>query len=236
MFDSIFISKDVSSKKNEKDDSMKITFLLIAINIISYVALEIMGDTESAKYMMEVGAIYPPYIVEQGQYWRLFTATFMHFGLPHLLNNMVILGSAGQILEKALGKWKFLVLYVIAGIGGSALSFGQMMVSGEYSVAAGASGAVFGIIGALVWIVIVHKGSYETLTGKGLALMIGLCLYYGMTAGDVDNWGHIGGLVMGFLLCIIFYRRNTKKIDFTEQNLYTYTYDENNTCEVEDED
>ena len=65
-------------------------------------------------------------------------------------------------------------------------------------------------------------------------MMIVLCLYYGVTAGNVDNWGHIGGLIMGFLICIIFYRRNIKKIDFTEQNLYTYTYD-NNTCEVEDE-
>lgn len=213
---------------------MKLTFVLIIINVIVYLALEILGDTESAKYMMEVGAIYPPYIVEKGQYWRLFTATFMHFGLPHLMNNMVILGSAGQILENALGKWKFLVLYLCAGIGGSALSCGQMLVSGDYGVAAGASGAVFGIIGALVWIVIVHKGRYESLTGKGLTIMIVLCLYYGVTAGNVDNWGHIGGLIMGFLICIIFYRRNIKKIDFTEQNLYTYTYD-NNTCEVEDE-
>ncbi|MBE5888938.1 MAG: rhomboid family intramembrane serine protease [Lachnospiraceae bacterium] len=213
---------------------MKVTFVLIIINVIVYLALEILGDTESAKYMMDVGAIYPPYIVEKGQYWRLFTATFMHFGLPHLMNNMVILGSAGQILENALGKWKFLVLYLCAGIGGSAMSCGQMLASGDYGVAAGASGAVFGIIGALVWIVIVHKGRYESLTGKGLTIMIVLCLYYGVTAGNVDNWGHIGGLIMGFLICIIFYRRNIKKIDFTEQNLYTYTYD-NNTCEVEDE-
>lgn len=213
---------------------MKVTFVLIIINVIAYLTLEIFGDTESAKYMMDVGAIYPPYIVEKGQYWRLFTATFMHFGLPHLMNNMVILGSAGQILEKALGKWKFLVLYLCAGIGGSVLSCGQMLASGDYGVAAGASGAVFGIIGALVWIVIVHKGRYESLTGKGLTIMIVLCLYYGVTAGNVDNWGHIGGLIMGFLMCIIFYRRNIKKIDFTEQNLYTYTYD-NNTCEVEDE-
>lgn len=220
---------------------MKVTFVLIIINIVVYLILEIMGDTESAKYMMEVGAIYPPYIVEKGQYWRLLTATFMHFGLPHLLNNMVILGSAGQILEKALGKWKFLLLYLLAGIGGSALSFGQMMASGEYSVAAGASGAIFGIIGALAWIVIVHKGRYESLTGKGLAIMVVLCLYYGIAAGNVDNWGHIGGLLMGFVVSLLLYRRdvnvrrNIKKIDFTGQNLYTNTYDENITREVEDE-
>lgn len=214
---------------------MKITYILIFLNVIIYLALEIAGNTESAEFLLNWGALYPPYIVEKGQYWRLITATFMHFGLPHLLSNMVILGSAGTILEKALGKWKFLILYLTAGVGGCALSCGQMLLSGQLGVAAGASGAVFGIIGALAWIVIVHKGRYETLTGKGLLIMIVLCLYYGVSSGNVDNWGHIGGLVMGFVIAIIFYRRNVKNVDFTEQNLYTNTYDDNYTREVEDE-
>lgn len=215
---------------------MKVTYIIMAINIVIFFLMEIMGDTEDALFMMEHGAIYPPYLLEQGQYWRLLSATCIHFGFSHLLNNMVILASAGQILERAMGKWKFLILYIIAGIGGSALSFGEMVYSGEYAVAAGASGAIFGIIGALVWIVIVHKGKYETLTGKGMVIMIVLCLYYGISTGNVDNWGHIGGLIMGFLLSMIFYRRNTKKIDFTQQNLYTYEYEEKFTGEVEDED
>lgn len=215
---------------------MKITFVLMAINGIVFLVLGLMGDTESAVFMMEHGAVFPPYIIEDGEYWRLLTATFLHFDFMHLLNNMVMLGSAGQILERALGKVKFLLLYLIAGIGGSLLSFGQMVHSGEYAVSAGASGAIYGIIGALVWIVIVHKGKYESLTGKGLVMMLVLCLYYGFSGGNVDNWGHIGGFIMGFLISIIFYRRNVKKIDFAEQNLYTYTYDENITCEVEYED
>ena len=214
---------------------MSITIALIVINVVVFLIMEFIGDTESALFMMECGAIFPPYIMERGEYWRLLTATFMHFGFSHLLNNMVILGSAGQILERAMGKWKFLLLYLIAGFGGSALSFGQMVYSNDYKVAAGASGAIFGIIGALAWIVILHKGKYKTLTGKGLVIMIVLCLYYGISTGNVDNWGHMGGLVMGFLISMIFYRRNTKKIDFNQQNLYTYTYDENIICEVEDE-
>ena len=214
---------------------MSITIGLIIINVLVFLILEFIGDTESAGFMKECGAIHVPYILSGMEYWRLFTATFMHFGLQHLLNNMLLLGAAGKVLERALGKFKFLILYLIAGIGGSALSFGQMLSSGDYKVAAGASGAIFGIIGALVWIVIVHKGRYETLTGRGLVVMIGLCLYYGVATGGVDNWGHIGGLLTGFLLSIIFYRTNAKRIDFTTQNLYTYTYDENIYCEVEDD-
>lgn len=202
----------------EKEFAMSVTISLMIINGIIFVLLEIMGDTTSANFMMEKGAIYPVNVIEGKEYWRLFTATFMHFGFDHLLNNLVMLGAAGRILENALGKVKFLLLYIIAGIGGSALSCFQMVQSGEYAVAAGASGAIFGIIGALVWLVILHKGRYETLTGKGLAVMIGLSLYYGISAGNVDNWGHIGGLIMGFVLSIIFYQRNAKNIDFSEQN------------------
>ena len=189
---------------------MNYTIALIICNVIIFFLLESMGQTESAVFMMQNGAIYPPYISENGEYWRLFTATFMHFGFGHLLHNMVMLAAAGQILERAMGKAKFLFLYFMSGIGGSLLSYMQMVHSGNYAVAAGASGAIFGIIGGLAWVVIVHKGHYETLTGKGMIGMIALCLYYGISTGNVDNWGHIGGLLMGFAMSMIFYRSVNK--------------------------
>ena len=198
-----------------------ITFALVAINSIVFVMLEIMGDTQNSEFMAHMGAVWPPYILKQGQYWRLLTATFMHFGFDHILNNMLILVCAGMILEDALGHVKYLILYLIAGIGGSTLSYLQMLHSGDYAVAAGASGAIFGIIGALLWIVIVHKGRYETLTGKGLFFMIVISLYYGIHTGGVDNWGHIGGLIMGFLMGILFYRKKPKYVDFGDENSYT---------------
>ena len=140
---------------------------------------------------------------------------------------MLILICAGIILEGALGHVKYLLLYLIAGIGGSTLSYLQMLHSGDYAVAAGASGAIFGIIGALLWIVILHKGRYETLTGKGLLFMIVISLYYGISSVGVDNWGHIGGLIMGFLMGILLYRKKinsgekTKYVDFEDENPYT---------------
>ena len=184
-----------------------ITIGLIITNIIIFILLEWNGNSLDAEYMMEMGAVYPEKIQKDGEYWRLITATFMHFGFSHLLNNMVLLGTAGQILERALGPIKYLILYLLAGIGGSTLSYAQMIHSGDYAVAAGASGAIFGIVGALLWGVIRNKGHYETLTGKGLIAMIVLCLYYGISTGGVDNWGHIGGLIGGFLVSILFYNR-----------------------------
>lgn len=188
-----------------------VTVILAMINILIFLILEIMGDTENSQFMIDHGAVYPVLLQEQGQYWRLFTATCMHFGLMHLVNNMVMLVATGQYLESALGHFRFFLLYVIAGIGGSALSYAQMLYSNDYAVSAGASGAIFGIVGALLWVVIRNKGHYGTLTTRGLLVMIALCLYYGVTAGDVDNWGHIGGLIGGFVLCMILYHKKQQK-------------------------
>ena len=198
-----------------------ITIALVAINCMVFLILEIMGNTLDSDFMAQMGAVWPPYIQEKGQYWRLLTATFMHFGFDHILNNMLILICAGVILEDALGHVKYLILYLIAGIGGSTLSYLQMLHSGDYAVSAGASGAIFGIIGALLWIVILHKGRYETLTGRGLLFMIVISLYYGIHTGGVDNWGHVGGLVMGFLMGILLYRKKPKYVDFGDENPYT---------------
>ena len=199
------------------------TIAFAAINIIVFFVLEIMGNTADADYMMRIGAVFPDCIQNDGEYWRLSTATFMHFGFEHLLNNMLILLCAGPILEKALGHIKYTILYLLAGVGGSTLSYLQMLKSGDYAVSAGASGAIFGIIGALLWIVICHKGRYETLTGKGLLFMIVISLYYGVSTGGIDNWGHIGGLLMGFLMGILLYRKKGKSVDFNRENSYTYS-------------
>ena len=106
---------------------------------------------------------------------------------------------------------KYLLIYLLSGLGGSLLSMVYMLKTGDMAVSAGASGAIFGVIGALLYLVIRNKGRIGTLTTRGLVLMIALCLYYGFTATGVDNWCHIGGLVMGFLLAVLLYRGNPRK-------------------------
>ena len=199
-----------------------ITIGLIAANVFVFLILQLWGKVGTYDYMnfMRRGGVYPS-DVQEGQYWRLLTSTFMHFDFEHIMNNMLILACAGVILEKALGHIRYLVLYLLAGVGGSTLSCMQMIYRKEEALAAGASGAIFGIIGALLWIVIRHKGRYETLTGGGLVFMIVLSIYSGVKNGGVDNWGHIGGLLMGFLLAIILYRKERKAVDFDSENLYT---------------
>ena len=198
-----------------------VTIMLIVINVIVFIALEIIGDTENAEFMYLHGASFPKAIYEDGEYWRLLTAAFLHFGLDHLLNNMVILGCAGHFLEESLGHGKYLLLYLISAVGSNYISYEQMCRSNEYAVSAGASGAIFAVIGGLLWVVIRHRGRYETLTARGMVFMIVMCLYYGISTAGVDNWSHLGGLIFGFALCVILYRPKRKNIDLDEENPYT---------------
>ena len=188
------------------------TILLIAINVIVFFALSFFGMTEDAEYMLEHGAMYVPYMLEGEGYYRLFTSMFLHFGIDHLANNMVMLGAIGWNLEYESGKIKFLIIYLGSGLAGNILSaFGDLM-TGEYAVSAGASGAVFGIIGALLYVVIRNKGQIGTISGRGLVFMVILSLYYGFTSSGVDNLAHIGGLIAGFVLGVLLYwKRNRKR-------------------------
>lgn len=188
------------------------TILLIAINVIVFFALSFFGMTEDAEYMLEHGAMYVPYMLEGEGYYRLFTSMFLHFGIDHLANNMVMLGAIGWNLEYEIGKIKFLIIYLGSGLAGNILSaFGDLM-TGEYAVSAGASGAVFGIIGALLYVVIRNKGQIGTISGRGLVFMVILSLYYGFTSSGVDNLAHIGGLIAGFVLGVLLYwKRNRKR-------------------------
>ncbi len=87
--------------------------------------------------MLQHGAAYTPFILEGGQYYRLFTSMFLHFGIQHLANNMLVLFVLGQRMERVFGGWKFLVLYLVGGIGGNLVSLYLDTVTQEYAVSAG---------------------------------------------------------------------------------------------------
>lgn len=180
--------------------------VLIAVNILYFFWLEFHGSTENAAFMVEHGAMYVPLVVREGEYYRLLTAVFMHFGISHLVNNMVILFVLGDNLEQALGKVKYLVFYLICGVGANVFSMVVSIREYELAVSAGASGAIFGVIGGLLYVVIRNRGRLEDLSTRQLALFVACSLYFGFTSTGIDNAAHVGGLVLGFLLAAIFYR------------------------------
>ena len=181
-----------------------ITVILILINIGIWLFMEITGDTQDVWFMFEHGASYTPAIMESKEQWRLFTSMFLHFGAEHLINNMLILGLMGLRLENTLGSIRFAILYLGSGLCGNLLSLYQELLTDDFAVSAGASGAVFGVIGGLIAWAVFHKGRVEGLTTKGLFGMAALSLYYGFSTAGVDNWGHIGGMIGGILLGSVF--------------------------------
>ena len=181
----------------------KANLLLIAINAVVFVILSFGGNTESGRYLLEHGAMYAPYILTDGQYYRLFTSMFLHFGLQHLVYNMLLLLFLGDMLEQAYGKVRYLLIYLLGGLAGNLLSLWISWRSQDYAVSAGASGAVFAVIGGLLFLVIKKKGRVPGVSAKRLFLMAALSVLEGFTQAGIDNYAHIGGIAGGFLLAAV---------------------------------
>lgn len=178
----------------------KMNLLIVVCNVLIFLILELIGDTESGQFMLEHGAFYLPAVVEGHEYYRFFTCMFLHFGIEHLFNNMLVLLFLGDMLEKAVGKARYLLIYVLGGMAGNVLSAWHSYRTEDFSVSAGASGAVFAVIGALLFLVLIHRGKLEDLSGRRLLLMAVLTLFQGFTSIGVDNWAHVGGLLGGLIL------------------------------------
>lgn len=188
-----------------------VTIGLIVLNVLVFLIMELFGSTYDVHFIAKYGGIHPFLVFEAHQWWRLIAAGFIHFGVVHLLNNMVILYGIGERLERAVGAWRMIVIYIVALIGGSLFSCTMMLFTGNYAVSAGASGAVFGIIGGFLWILILSRGQLEGITAKRLVFSIILMIYFGFASSGIDNWGHIGGLISGFLMTVILCHRKQQK-------------------------
>ncbi len=191
-----------------------VNIAIIIANVLCFLYLEIRGSTENTMFMLQSGAMYAPFVLGQGQYYRLITSLFMHFGASHLMNNMLVLFVLGDNLEHALGHVKYFIFYMLCGVGAGIVSMYVQMRTGDIAVGAGASGAIFGVVGGLVYAVGVNRGRLGNLTSRQLGVMILLTLYHGFTSMNIDNSAHIGGLVTGILLGILLYRKPKLKQAF----------------------
>lgn len=187
-----------------------VTVALILINILVFVAVEFTGTSQDAWHVLNYGAAYTPYIVERGEVYRLFTSMFLHFGIEHLLNNMLVLFVLGSRLEQVIGKVRFLLIYLLGGIAGNVISLLLELKSQEFAVSAGASGAVFAVMGAMIYVVIRNKGWLGDLSMRQILVMAAFSLYFGFTSSGVDNAAHVGGLLAGFALAVLLWHPSRK--------------------------
>jgi rhomboid protease GluP len=179
-----------------------ITPILIAINVVAFAAMLATGfsfTNPSAESFLRWGADFGP-LTTHGQWWRLVTAAFVHGSFVHLLMNMLILLSIGLFTERLFGRVGFIVLYLFAGIGGNLAS----LALHPFTVAMGASGAIFGLYGGLLAVLLLHRNTVPRpriiAIAKSAAIFIAINLLYGLSQSNVDMAAHIGGLASGFLL------------------------------------
>ena len=181
------------------------TIFLIILNVLVFLVSESAGSSQDVMHMLDLGAAYTPLITENGEVYRLFTSMFLHFGISHLMNNMLVLFVLGSRLERAVGKLRFLAVYLFGGTAANIISMFLELKTGEYSVSAGASGAVFAVMGAMIYIVLRNHGRLEDLTVRQILIMAAFSLYFGFTSTGVDNAAHVGGLLAGLVLAALLY-------------------------------
>lgn len=182
----------------QKSKDTKLTNFLIFVNIIIFAAMELSGGSTNTDVLIDFGALVPELILNRGEYYRIFTCMFLHIGYIHLLSNMLSLYIFGTRLEEAFGKPYMTVTYFLSGISSSLFS---LFLSGNIS--AGASGAIFGLLGSLVVFAFTKKKSFEGFDLQLLIILAGINILTGYYIPNVDNAGHIGGFICGVVLSLI---------------------------------
>jgi membrane associated rhomboid family serine protease len=172
-----------------------VTTVILGINVVVFVAELALGGP-SGEVLIRLGAMMP-FLVATGEYWRLITAMFLHVGVIHLLLNSYGLYLFGNLIEGVFGSARFVAIYLVTGFCASAASFA---FGGPNRVAAGASGAIFGLLGA--WLAYNWRRRELFLAQanlRGVFILIAINLVLGFSVAGIDNTAHIGGLVAGVL-------------------------------------
>ncbi len=171
------------------------TTAILAVNVVVF-GLDLVLGLAAGVRLLEAGAMVPV-LVARGEWWRLLTAMFLHVGLLHLALNSFGLYVFGNLVEQSLGTARMVGLYLVSGFVASAVSF----AFGPAGVAAvGASGAVFGMLGAWLAYNLRRRSLSMARANVQWALMlIGINLVFGLSVPGIDNWAHIGGLLAGIV-------------------------------------
>ncbi len=185
-----------------------VTYTIVGINALIYLIMVVMSRSLDINIdvLVNMGA-QVNLLVAQGQFWRIFTAMFLHFSIFHIGLNMLSLFFIGSAIEVFYGKWRYLVIYLGSGIVGGILTY---FLSSPDTVAAGASGAIFGVFGALGVFYVVNwraLGSYGRGAIGNWVFWLGLNIVFGLSDPSIGLTDHLGGLVAGMLIAFLLIPR-----------------------------
>lgn len=199
---------DNINKKNEKRNKIAekifsykqpiVTYIIIAICIILFILMELSGGSTNSQTLLKYGANLDV-LVKNGEYYRLFTCIFLHIGIMHLLCNMYSLYIIGREVENLFGKIKYIIIFILSGIFGSIMS----LAFTHNTISAGASGAIFGLLGALLYFGMHYRTYLGEAIKRSIIPIIVVNLIIGFFAEGIDLAAHIGGLVGGVLVAMM---------------------------------
>lgn len=199
---------DNINKKNEKRNKIAekifsykqpiVTYIIMAICIILFILMELSGGSTNSQTLLKYGANLDV-LVKNGEYYRLFTCIFLHIGIMHLLCNMYSLYIIGREVENLFGKIKYIIIFILSGIFGSIMS----LAFTHNTISAGASGAIFGLLGALLYFGMHYRTYLGEAIKRSIIPIIVINLIIGFFAEGIDLAAHIGGLVGGVLVSMM---------------------------------
>jgi len=174
------------------------TFVLLGVNLFVFLLMTLTGGTTNPDNLIRYGAKYHP-AIWAGEWWRFITPVFIHIGLAHLMFNSFALYFLGPLTERIYGVGRFLFIYFAAGAFGVAASFAF-----SPHLSAGASSAIFGLFGALLYFGQTYRDLFFQTIGMEILTILGINLVFGFVSSGVDNYAHLGGLVGGYLASVFF--------------------------------
>ncbi|MEZ3493873.1 MAG: rhomboid family intramembrane serine protease [Lachnospiraceae bacterium] len=206
--------------------SYRVTLVLLVLNIVGYIFCTQMGEV-----VYTIGSMNAEKILVAHEYYRFLTSVFLHADIEHLVSNMIFLFGLGQMVEQVTGHISFSIVYLLSGFGGSIFSILYAVLTGKIYDAVGASGAIFGLVGALFILVVARdlkrrshsqgtveildqrgrqiSGAYESVSVGRIIFAVVYMIYSGSRAAGVDNAAHVGGLLCGIMIMAVINIVNT---------------------------
>ena len=184
-----------------------VTIVLVAINVGIFYLMSMSGNYSYyyEKYCMSV-----PQVINEGEWYRVFTHMFLHANTQHLFNNMIMLFAVGYSIEEAYGRIKYIITYFVGGLGACALSGYYDIVNNYYPTSVGASGAIMAIFAAMLVLSFKSRRSFDKNAGIRMLIVLAIMVFGNMSQG-VDWMAHLGGAITGLILGFVLTIGTNKK-------------------------
>ena len=190
-----------------RNNKAYVTMALAVVNLAVFLVLEVLGSTEDVQFMFAHGALFGESVLADGEYYRLFTSMFLHYGAAHLMNNLLMLYVIGDRLEAVTGHVRLLIIYLLGGVFANVFTVWIYEVLGITAVSAGASGAIFALMGGMLGCMARARSGLVGIGWQRMLLLVGLSVYSGFSSPETNNAAHLSGLAFGFLLGLLLYSR-----------------------------